>query len=147
MSYIDPLSLVDWTVGVFEGGGAVGRLAGVVVRLQATSDCVDGQFAMVSGNIAGGGSGFGFRAGFQGSTRTFSDMNEFLDPYVFNGDFMSASAGLSAGAGYSFGKTRIGSAETGFSGGLIGGLVAGSGAFFGKSEVTSVGVFPCGCGK
>lgn len=138
LTYIDPLGLTQWTVGVFSIGGG-DLLEGGYVRFQAISQCVDGKQTMAEGNAIFGGAGLGLPIGFSGSTVIVDDgIPGNLDPSVFNGRYVSQGANVTFGAGVSYGAIRFGQAASlDYSWGAQGGFGEGASSDIGESWVTS----------
>ena len=147
LSYVDPLGLTKWSVGIFmAGGGNWGGEAGWA-HFIATSECVDGRQGYADGHVLFIGGSFGTPVAFSGSTYTVDDnMPGNTDPSVLNGPFVYQGVGGSMGAGYGVSGIRIGMAQSGgLAGGVQGGLGWAISHDFGRSFVTSSSQHKCGC--
>jgi RHS repeat-associated protein len=146
---IDPLGTTDWVGTSLEYGYGIG--AGATYTLFSVCEGKGEDAYMVRVQADGGaGSSLPRRVGtpihYVGSNVRFSDNNSSPDPNVFNGEWASYGAGISLGAGFSFGATRLGEASSGWGVGPVGGFTGGAGANFGSSRVTSaaaIGKCPC----
>ena len=146
ISNIDPLGLVDWNVGTWQINVGKGLFGAGTGRFTATSECVDGKFAVVSGVFSFAGAGFSV-PGVQGATSKFYDGNSKIDPSVFNGGYVSLSVSASIGGGIGYSATRIGDVKSDFSFGAVGGIGGGTSADFGAAETTGANFYKCGCSK
>lgn len=147
LSYIDPLGLTQWQIGLFMASG--GRLHGEFgyAHYIATSECVDNTQGFADGSALFIGGAEGSPINFSGSTFTVDDgIPGNTDPSVLNGLFVYQGAGGSFGAGYGVSRLRLGRAYSdGFSGGSGGGLGYGASSDIGMAHAFTSGQIKCGC--
>jgi len=162
MKYSDPFGLIEWT-GEYSGGSL---LAGGVYQYELTSECINGKQATVKVMAIGGGPSIDAAVSATGGKATFIDKLDYIDPTVFNGEFISGSASYSippnhttttgmilGGAdpstvanmnhGGSCGVTGLGGAASESCGGIRG-LSIGIGVLYGGSFITDVKWKDCG---
>jgi RHS repeat-associated protein len=110
-SYIDPLGLTQWQVGMFMISG--GRLHGEVgyAHFTATSECVNGKQGFADGSGLFVGAAEGSPINMSGSFYTMDDgIPGNTDPSILNGLFVYQGGGAAFGAGFSVSKLRLGQA-------------------------------------
>lgn len=112
------------------------------------SDCVRGTKWKVVVVAQGGAAGVGLPASIDLSAgASFEDGLSSIDPYIFNGDFISIGASLSWGGGVSYSGTSMGGAYSSASFTGVGGFSEGVGALSGSAHVESATPEECGCGN
>lgn len=79
----------------------------------------------------------GLRFEIGGGSVEFEDDLSAVDPYVFNGDFIIFSLGVSGGGGYGYSLAKLRQARQVNGAGAIGGISYGASEFAGSSEVVS----------
>ncbi|HRQ15372.1 MAG TPA: RHS repeat-associated core domain-containing protein, partial [Promineifilum sp.] len=151
VNFQDSTGLVRWQ-GTYYTWGAGYRVGGVGrSTFTLTSDCVNGQQALIQVSARGVGAALGLSPIINtGGSIAFDDGLATIDPGVFNGDFLSVSFGTSIGIGFGYSKVRLGSvvSEGGWS--LQGGFNPGSASeIFGSAQVTKAAFLECErrCGK
>jgi RHS repeat-associated protein len=154
---VDPLGLTDWVGTSLEF--SLGPVSGGTYRLVSVCEGNGEPIYMAIVNAGGPGASslskrltdqlagkYGWS--YVGSNVRFSDNNSTPDPQVFNGEWATFGIGAAAGAGFSFGATRLGGARTDWDIGPIGGFVAAAGVNFGASELQTAAVIgKCPCKK
>ena len=151
---VDPKGLLHWSgaVTMFSYGGSNipnVSVGGFGADWVITSDCVRGQQAIVTVSAFGGFSsiGKGPKLGSGASTTNLEDGNgpDYINPYVFNGDFIAASFHSPI---YTFGsKYSLGGAVGNWNGLSISSALEGSIMSTGNARVMSVKFVECACKK
>ena len=149
ISKSDPSGLIEWKGGVagyattppITPGGIIGRGS---YFFNLTSACVRGQKWRVTVTANASIVAYGLPVSITGSNVTFDDGLDWINPYVFNGQFSFYSFGVATGGGYGYTKMALGNAYT--SGpGLYGGIDFYASGGSGYSNVTSVTPTLCEC--
>uniref|UniRef100_A0A0U1PC97 Teneurin-like YD-shell domain-containing protein n=1 Tax=Mizugakiibacter sediminis TaxID=1475481 RepID=A0A0U1PC97_9GAMM len=140
VQFIDQTGLAIWTGTYLQGGAGLGAIQGEIYRFCLTTRCKDGTKISIVVQAWGAGFGLGLPASYTGGQVCFDDGSAGApNPDAFNGEFMSLSASIAAGGGYSLGTLQAGSATSEMGGAPIMGFTEGVGAdLYGRSRIISI---------